>query len=89
MRWETFKVAAAETAVLLLAGCTSSPAQNLLGSFFPAWMLCAAGGIVSAIVLRQILDALGINRYLIAPPLIYLCIAVACTLLFWLLWFGH
>ena len=52
-------------------------------------MLCAAAGIVAAIVLRQLLSAIGVNGYLIAPPLTYLCIAVAGTLLTWLIWFGH
>jgi uncharacterized membrane protein YeaQ/YmgE (transglycosylase-associated protein family) len=61
----------------------------MFGSFFPAWMLCAVAGIVGAVVLRQVFFAVGLNRYLIAPPLTYLCIAVAGALLLWLLWFGH
>jgi len=52
-------------------------------------MLCAAAGIVAAVIVRQALSAFGINQYLIAPPLTYLSIAVAGTLLVWLLWFGH
>jgi len=74
---------------VLLSGCSGSPAQNVLGSFFPAWMLCAALGIVVAVIIRQILCALGVNEHLIAPPLTYLCLAVASTLLIWLVWFGH
>jgi YtcA family len=76
-------------AALLVSGCSTSPSLNILGSFFPAWMLCAVAGILAAVVLRLALLALGINRYLIAPPLTYLSIAVAGTLLVWLLWFGH
>jgi hypothetical protein len=76
-------------AASLLTGCSTSPAQNMLGSFFPAWMLCAASGIVIAVVVRQVLCALGVNHYLIVPSLTYLCIAVAGTLMTWLLWFGH
>ena len=76
-------------AVLLLAGCSTSPAQNLFGSFFPAWMLCATAGIVTAVVLSKALCTIGVGRYLIAPPLTYACIAVASTLLVWLLWFGQ
>lgn len=52
-------------------------------------MLCAAAGIVIAIILRQVFGTFGLNRDLIAPPLTYFCIAVAGTLLLWLLWFGH
>jgi hypothetical protein len=39
--------------------------------------------------MHQILRAVGVNLYLISPPLTYLCIAVAGTLLVWLVWFGH
>ena len=60
----------------------------MFGSFFPAWMLCAATGIVIAVILRQALVALGVDP-LIASPLTYLCFAVVGTLLVWLLWFGH
>jgi hypothetical protein len=77
------------TVAPLLSGCSGSPSQNVLGSFFPAWLLCAALGVVAAIVFRQILGALGINEHLIAAPLTYVCISLASTLLIWLLWFGH
>jgi hypothetical protein len=83
------KIAAKQSVGLCLAGCSTSPAQNMLGSFFPAWMLCAAAGIVIAVILSQVFGVLGFNRYLIAAPLTYLCIAVAGTLLVWLIWFGH
>ena len=86
---EHMNVAASLLAALLLAGCSTSPAQNVLGSFFPAWMLCAAAGIVIAVIMRQLLGAVGVNQNLIAPPLTYLCIAVSGTLVVWLLWFGH
>ena len=74
---------------LALGACSRSPAQDLVGSFFPAWMLCAAGGIVAAVIIRLILGALGINDYLVAPPLTYVAIAGSATLLIWLAWYGH
>jgi hypothetical protein len=89
MKLEHLNIAARQVVALCLAGCSTSPAQNMFGSFFPAWMLCTAAGIAGTVILRQILSALGVNQYLIAPPLTYLCITVAGTLLVWLLWFGH
>ena len=86
---EHLSIAASQLVASHLAGCSASPSLNILGSFFPAWMLCAAAGIVIAVILRQVLGAVGINQYLIAPPLTYLSIAIAGTLLVWLLWFGH
>ena len=72
-----------------MSGCSSSPTLNLLGSYFPAWMLCAALGIVAAIIIRQVLAVTGISDYVVAPLLTYAGLAVSATLLAWLLWFGH
>jgi YtcA family len=74
---------------LPVAACSYSPTMDLLGSYFPAWMLCAAVGIVAAVIVRQILAVAGINDYVVAPPLTYVALAVSATLLAWLLWFGH
>ena len=63
--------------------------MDLLGSYFPGWMLCAAVGIVAAIIIRQLLAVSGIGDYVVAPLLTYAGLAVSVTLLTWLLWFGH
>ena len=89
MKRAHLKFAVGHGATLCLAACSTSPAQNMFGSFFPAWMMCTAAGIAGAVILRQVLSTFGINQYLIAPPLTYLCIAVTGTLVVWLLWFGH
>ena len=74
---------------LPVAACSYAPTMDLLGSYFPAWMLCAAVGIVGSVIIRQILAVAGINDYVIAPLLTYAALAVFATLLAWLLWFGH
>jgi hypothetical protein len=73
--------------LLLTSGCSHSPTLNLLGSYFPAWMLCAVLGVIAAIVIRQILRSYGIDEYVLVPLLTYACFAVAGGLLSWLLWF--
>ena len=75
--------------VLVVSGCSYSPTLDLFGSYFPAWMLCAAVGIVAAVIIRQILAVAGINDYVVAPLLTYAGLAVSATLLAWLVWFGH
>ena len=72
-----------------VSGCSYSPTLDLLGSYFPGWMLCAVLGIVAAVIIRQVLAATGINDYVVAPLLTYTGLAVSATLLAWLLWFGH
>jgi YtcA-like protein len=74
---------------LPVAACSYSPTMDLLGSYFPAWMLCAVIGIVASVIIRQILAVAGINEYVVAPLLTYAALAVSATLLAWLLWFGH
>ena len=72
-----------------VAGCGTAPTMDLLGSYFPAWMLCAVIGIVAAVIIRQLLAVAGIGDYVVAPLLTYAGLAVSATLLAWLLWFGH
>ena len=74
---------------LLLAGCGTAPAQDILGSFFPAWILCGALGLGAAIACRLILGAVGLNQHVLAPPFSYLAVAVAVAVFVWLLQFGQ
>jgi hypothetical protein len=74
---------------LPVAACDYSPTMDLFGSYFPAWMLCAAAGIGATVIIRQILGVAGINDYVVAPLLTYAGLAVSATLLAWLFWFGH
>ena len=39
---------------LPVAACSSAPTMDLFGSYFPAWMPCAAIAVVAAIIIRQI-----------------------------------
>jgi hypothetical protein len=66
-----------------------SPTLDLLGSYFPAWMLCAMAGVVAAVVIRQVLMIVGVGEYVIAPLLTYVALALSATWLIWLLMFGH
>lgn len=75
--------------VMAVSGCSHAPTMDLLGSYFPAWMLCAALGVVAAIIIRQLVAVAGLAEYVIAPLLTYAGLAVFVTLLVWLVWFGH
>ncbi len=71
---------------VVLAGCNAAPSQNVLGSYFPSWMLCALAGIGLTIVLRQILVASGLDKALPVPLLVYLAFTVAFAFATWLIW---
>jgi YtcA family len=76
-------------ALIFPAGCSQAPSQNVLGSFFPAWLLCTALGLAAAVACRVILGAVRLDKQLLAPPLGYLAVAVAVTLFTWLYRFGQ
>jgi hypothetical protein len=70
---------------LLATGC--EPIVDIEGSFFPAWMLCIAIGIVLAIVGRRLLAALGLEPYLGPLIVVYPSLALLLTLVVWLVFF--
>jgi hypothetical protein len=82
-------VSAGAMALVCPAGCSPAPSQNIVGSFFPAWMLCAGIGFCAAVACRVILGAVRLDKQVLAPLVGYLAVAVAVTLFTWLTWFGQ
>jgi FtsH-binding integral membrane protein len=76
------------TSVAALTACSASPSRNILGSYFPTWMICALLGLVGVVVLRALLGKTGIDATLPIPVVVYLCTWLAVTLAIWLLWLG-
>ncbi|MBB2199575.1 hypothetical protein HLH44_19425 [Gluconacetobacter sp. 1c LMG 22058] len=74
---------------LFLCGCSSAPLQNVLGSFFPSWMICVVLGAVSSALLRALIGMFGMQEAVPVPMLTYLAFALSITFLIWLLVFGH
>ncbi|OLD33591.1 MAG: hypothetical protein AUI44_00690 [Chloroflexi bacterium 13_1_40CM_2_67_6] len=54
-----------------------------MGSFFPSWMLCAAIGIVVAVLARRLFLRLGVDPYLGPRALVYPSLALLVTLVLW------
>ena len=59
------------------------PQINVVGSFFPAWMLCAAIGIVVAVIARWLFLRMGVDPYLGPRALVYSSLAILVTLVLW------
>jgi len=74
-------------APFFLTGCRGAPSINVLGSFFPGWMLCMALGLIGALVFRQVSIKTNIESHLVLRPLVYLCLWGLITLSSWLLLF--
>jgi hypothetical protein len=79
------------TAGFLLTGCrsTHSPTVDVLGSYFPAWIICIVTGLVLTILTRQVLILLKLDKHIHPAPLVYLCLITSFTLLVWLMFFKN
>ncbi|WP_186807752.1 YtcA family lipoprotein [Swaminathania salitolerans] len=73
----------------VLGGCSRAPLQDILGSFFPSWMLCAFIGTIAAALLRALLGAADIQQSVPLPMLTYIAFATGVTFIVWLFVFGH
>ena len=71
-----------------LPGCGVSPSVNILGSFFPAWLICIVIGVVLTILTRQVFVAVQIASHLGPAALVYPCLAGLWIFATWLLLFG-
>ncbi len=74
-------------ALIFLNGCRGAPSINLVGSFFPAWMLCVALGVIGVLLLRRVFVRTEIEAHLGFVPLVYFCLWVLLTVGSWLLFF--
>ena len=76
---------------LAVGGCVQvgAPSFVLFGAFFPAWMMCAAIGIVAAIVARIVFVASGLARILPLQLFVSSSVGVIFGLAAWLSWFGR
>jgi hypothetical protein len=82
------KVAASFAATLLISGCSRAPSFNLLGSFFPAWILCGVLGILLAVAVRLFFVRIKLEQQLKPLILVYPCLAAFFTFTLWLLFFS-
>jgi len=70
----------------LLQACGSAPSRNILGSYFPSWMVCALVALVLTVIVRGVFVRTGIDAVLPAPLIAYLGLFAAFTFAVWLIW---
>ena len=78
--------------VLLLAGCGAddhAPTVDVLGSYFPAWIVCIVLGLVLTLITRQVLIGFKLHAHLRPVALVYLCLMIFYTLAIWLIVFKN
>jgi hypothetical protein len=70
---------------MLLAGCSRAPSVDILGSFFPAWLVCFAIAVVLTGVARVLLVKFKVKVEL--PVLVYPSLTALFTFALWLIFF--
>jgi hypothetical protein len=72
-----------------LAGCASfhSPTVDVLGSYFPAWMVCLVCGLALTLITRLLLVVARLRIY--PAPLVYPCLMAFFTLAVWLVFYRN
>jgi hypothetical protein len=78
---------AAVLGLAVLPGCDGAPSINLLGSFFPGWMLCMIIGVAGCLVTRQIFIKTNIEPHLHPRLLVYFCLWLLIMLGLWVPFF--
>ena len=71
---------------VLITGC--DPVLDVFGSFFPAWVVCLAVGVVLAGIARLLIDRAGLEEHVGPLLIVYPCLALMITMLTWLLFFS-
>ena len=72
-------------ASLLLASCSRAPSFDILGSYFPAWLICLALGVVVTVVIRWLL--LRFQLELVFPIVVYPSLTALFAFGMWLVFY--
>jgi len=84
----TIKDAIVAGTFLSVSGCGVVPSVNILGSFFPGWLISIVIGVVLTVLTRQAFLMTKIAPYLRHGALMYPCLILLWTLATWLVVFA-
>ena len=66
-----------------------SPTIDILGSYFPAWMICIVSGLTLTLVSRWIIRSYHLEPYASPAPLIYTCLTIIYTFVTWIIFYQN
>ena len=90
--WRRSTTCCAAIAILAASGTrchAASPTIDVVGSYFPAWLICIVIGLLLTIIARQIFIAFRLAAHLHPAPVIYPCLTLIFTMLVWLIIFKN
>lgn len=71
-----------------LAGCARAPSFNIVGSFFPAWLICMVVGIGLAVIANWMLRRYKLDQQIVWTIVVYPCLAAFFAFILWLVFFS-
>jgi hypothetical protein len=71
------------------AEAAHSPAIDVLGSYFPAWLLCIVVGVGLTIIARLLFVAWKLDSHLLPAPIVYPCLTAVFAMTLWLIFFRN
>ena len=95
MKTRIFKVVAACGALVVFVFLAvqmfshRSPTVDILGSYFPAWMVCIISGLTLTLIAHWIVQVCHLKPYLGPAPLIYSCLMIIFTFATWILFYQN
>lgn len=75
------------TLISLCMGCRRAPSFNVLGSYFPGWIVCTIVGILIMVGVRTLLYQLRIEQQMRFLPLVYMSLTILFSCVLWLIFF--
>jgi len=80
-----FLTCAVTLGAFFLTSCGRAPSFDIMGSFFPAWMVCLAAGLLLTVAARWLL--LRLHVVIALPILTYPSLTALFTFALWLVFF--
>lgn len=74
--------------LLVVCGCGRAPSFSILGSYFPAWLLCLVAGILLTAAVYWLLDRMQLAKEMIWTIVVYPCLAAFFAFTLWLIFFN-
>lgn len=66
-----------------------SPTIDILGSYFPAWMICMVSGLTLTLIAHWIVQVCKLKPYFGPAPLIYSCLMIIFTFATWIIFYQN
>src|SRR3954467_14213021 len=66
-----------------------SPTVDVLGSYFPSWMVCILTGLAVTFAAHWIVQVCNLKPYIGPAPLIYSCLMIIFTFATWIFFYQN